>query len=414
MRQLALTTWLLSMACTGSPAEKARPDAVQVAGDETLTDSLMQRLGTTYERSFPGFNLQVLHTDTSDAFTRFINGTASIVATTRVHTPAEAERAAAQGVDLNDPALRSIVGVNVVTIAVHPSIPLDSLTYEHIIGIFCTQDVNLDNWAFLGLDDQPVSAMTSLAPDSGERVLFEDFFCGPRGLRGVKEVSRSEVERALREEPGTITFLSLHHRAGKLLKLRPDPESPAIAPSQQNIIRGAYPLAHDLFLYTRTTDPKASNFVEWIRTPAGQEEVDEEGFVPLYLRPERMDGPRPLRETVHFETDSDKPTYRSHERLELLVDELRSRAGEYNHVILEGYADATEAAPIELSRSRASTVEKMLSAKLPGLFYEIIPRGGEHPIAPNETPYGRQRNRRVQIYLAEEEGGSAIETSNEG
>ena len=97
------------------------------------------------------------------------------------------------------------------------------------------------------------------------------------------------------------------------------------------------------------------------------------------------------------------PTLRSQARLGQLVHELRDRAGEYNHVILEGYTDAQESNPAALSRKRAQVVEERLKIELPGLFYEIIPRGAEHPIAPNETPYGRQRNRRVQIYLAEDE-----------
>ena len=134
-----------------------------------------------------------------------------------------------------------------------------------------------------------------------------------------------------------------------------------------------------------------------------QEIVDEEGFVPLFLRPDRMDGPRPLRETVHFEPHSSTITPRSQARLKLLGKELKDRAGEYRHVVLEGYTDSQESEPQTLSEERAQAVAQTLKADLPDLFFEVIPRGASNPLAPNATPHGRHRNRRVQVYLAEEE-----------
>ena len=47
--------------------------------------------------------------------------------------------------------------------------------------------------------------------------------------------------------------------------------------------------------------------------------------------------------------------------------------------------------------------QQILEVQLPGTFFEIIPRGPDRPLAPNNTPFGRERNRRVQIYLADEE-----------
>ena len=56
-----------------------------------------------------------------------------------------------------------------------------------------------------------------------------------------------------------------------------------------------------------------------------------------------------------------------------------------------------------LSLDRANAVEQILKEALPDSFFEIIPRGGIRPLAPNDTPFGRSRNRRVQVYLAAEE-----------
>ena len=131
--------------------------------------------------------------------------------------------------------------------------------------------------------------------------------------------------------------------------------------------------------------------------------------MPLFLRPDRLDEPRPLRETVHFDLGSSEPNQRSLARLKLLVDELEER--QYRHVILEGFTDTSEGEPFELSRQRAEAVKGLLEERMPELYFEIIPRGPKNPIAPNDTPYGRQRNRRVQVYLAAEERSDGVEST---
>ena len=131
--------------------------------------------------------------------------------------------------------------------------------------------------------------------------------------------------------------------------------------------------------------------------------MDEERFVPLFLRPARMDEPRPLRETIHFEAGSSTPDQRSLARLAMLVEELKDRSSSYGHIVLEGFVDDKEEDEIALSQKRAESVKTLLEREVPGTFFELIPRGHANPIAPNTTPAGRQQNRRVQIYLSEEE-----------
>ena len=69
------------------------------------------------------------------------------------------------------------------------------------------------------------------------------------------------------------------------------------------------------------------------------------------------------------------PNQRSLARLQLLDRELRERAGEYRHIILEGYTDNREKKAQELAQKRAETVRDLLVKKLPGLYVEIIPEG---------------------------------------
>ncbi len=400
----SLAALLVLTSCTAPPPEQPSKPKLRIQGCEDVLEPLVQPLTQTHARTVGSMDFDVQGGSTSDGIRTLLEGEADLTAASRPHLPAEQEQALAKGTTLVD--ARSIIAVDVVAVSVHESSNLHSLTYDQVIGIFCTRAV--DSWEYLGMEDRPVRPLAR-EPLSGTRVLFEDFFCGPRGIHpSVEVLSDAELRRSLAEDPHAVGFVSLSNPAGKLLALRPDPDGPPVHASQREVISGSYPLYRDIYLYTAgPPQGQAAEFLHWVASPAGQEVVDEARYVPLFLRPERMDEPRPLRETVHFDVGSSVPNQRSQARLKLLSDELRERAGDQRHVILEGYTDPTEEHATSLSRARARAVQELLQENLPGLFFEIIPRGAQNPLAPNTTPYGRQRNRRVQVYLGEEEAQPA-------
>jgi phosphate transport system substrate-binding protein len=391
------------------PASVARP-TLRLGGTPALAEGLLKPLGETHLHSVATHEFSIASRSTSELFRDLLAGELDMIAVDRQARPAEQEQALQNGYSLNAEGARSIVAVDVVAIAVHASNPIESLTYDQVIDIFCTGDAT--SWDSFGMEGAPIKAYT-LDPLSGRRGLAEDFFCGPAGMDTfLPQRNAAGMAEALTNDPHAIGIVSAAHGVGKLVGLRNEPGAQPVFPSQTNVIRGAYPLALDIYMYTAgPATGGALDFVDWIDTPAGQEVVDEARFLPLYLRPERLDEPRPLRETVSFELGTDTPTQRSVARMEMLKHELRDRTGEFKHVVLEGYTDDTERSASALSRARAQAVQAMLEPELPGVFFEIIPRGARNPIAPNETPMGRQQNRRVQIYL---EDDSLLPDSEEG
>lgn len=373
---------------------------LRIGGAESMMSSLVPALTTTHSKTRGSLGFELSPSNSATGIGQLLDGELELAAATRDASPSEEEQAEVLGWSFGEEGVRHIVGVDVTAVAVHPDNAIQALTYDQVIGVFCTHTI--DNWSFLGLEDLPIKALT-LDPSSGDRALFEDFFCGPRGIHAkVQQATSAEIAEAMANDPAVISYISLSQSVGRVVPLQPDPSSPPIQPSQQNIIRGAYPLYRDVYLFTR--GPAAGytrSLLDWISSPAGQEVVDEQNFVPLFLRPERLDEPRPLRETIHFDQGKSAPNQRSLARLQLLVEEIRERKLE--HVVLEGYTDNREDNAYPLSEERANAVKELLAAELPGLFFEIIPRGAKNPLAPNDTPYGRLRNRRVQIYLAKDE-----------
>jgi phosphate transport system substrate-binding protein len=402
----------LLTACTPPPDPAPEPPStplVRIGGSETMTRQLLPALVEAHTRSRGDLRFEVTAGGTGAGMRQLLAGTLDIAGASRRHRPSDEEQAVAQGFSLDAPGTRHILGMDVVAVVVHEDSPIESLTYDQVIGIFCERTI--DDLQFLG-DGFPARPLVPVArdPRSGTRTLFEDFFCGPRGIHAqVENLDTEGIRERLASDPGAIGFATMTERIGKVVALRAQPGAEAVAPSQKTIANGSYPLYHDLYLYTRgPAAGPAKAFVDWVLTPAGQDVVDEHRFVPIYHRTAEFDGPRPLRETVHFDAGSDVPNQRSMARIQLLVQELRQRKAKGQHIILEGFTDATEPDAIALSQSRADTVKDLLERQLDAPYFEIIPRGGVRPLAPNDTPFGRLRNRRVQIYLADEESGQVV------
>jgi phosphate transport system substrate-binding protein len=393
---------------TAEPPSETEAPVVRIVGADTMMSSLMPALVETYNRSSDTrFELSTLPTE--QAMRALFDREADLVASGRPPRPSEEEQAQALGFSLDGEQSRHLVGVDVIGVAVHPSSPISHLTYDQVIGVFCTREIT--DGSALGGTAGPLKVMVPELEDVATRGLFENFFCGVRGIHAKIELGApDEIRSALAGDPMAISFVSASEGAGKMLALTPNADVPPVKPTQDNIIRGSYPLYGDVYLLTRGTPVGAlASFVDWIASPAGQEVVDEQRLVPLFLRPERLDEPRPLRETIHFEPGSSEPDARSQARLGVLIDEIKER--KLRHVILEGFTDGEEPDAFRLSESRAQTVRALLAPELEGLeaHFEIIPRGPKNPIAPNNTPYGRQINRRVQVYLAEDERGGGNE-----
>jgi phosphate transport system substrate-binding protein len=396
--------FLVAWGCDGTtePSATTAP-TIRLGGSEALVKRLVMPLAESWQRSRPPGTVKVLGQGSSTGGIReLLTGELDAAFSSRDATPSEDEQARVSGYTFDDPQSRHVIGVDVVAVGVHPQNPIDSMTYDQVIGVFCSASVT--SWDELG-GSGPMRVVVP-EPGSGSRALFEDFFCGPRGVNQKLEMASAvHIANVLADDPNAISIVSLSERAGRPMPLRVQPTATPVRPSQANIVRGAYPLFGDLFFYTRgAPEGDVADLLEWLSGPAGQEVIDEQRFVPLSLRPEVSTEARPLRETIHFAVDAATPDQRSAARLALLVRELEEK--EYRHVVLEGFTDDREADPYGLSERRASAVRTLLQDKLPQLYVELIPRGPSSPIAPNDTPKGREVNRRVQVYIADEERGT--------
>ena len=189
-----------------------------------------------------------------------------------------------------------------------------------------------------------------------------------------------------------------------------------IAPTELAVSTEDYPLTRRLTLYTGSAGASgfARRFTDYVASPAGQAAVEAAGFVPLTVREAPVEVPdsasaryRALvagatRVSIdfRFQPGSVELDSRGVRDLERLVGYLRQVHADGGRLILAAFADSQGAPATNLlvSQKRADAVAAAL-AKVQVTPGRIASFGDDLPVADNATPAGRERNRRVEVFL---------------
>ena len=157
-----------------------------------------------------------------------------------------------------------------------------------------------------------------------------------------------------------------------------------------------------------------SRFVDFVLSDEGQKEVARTGFVGLNLvaapapppgnAPERyakaVAGARRLSFNFRFRKNTTALDGRSLADVERMSRFIKATSSDVHEVTLFGFTDSQgdESRNVELSKQRAKVVADELSRH--GLVATIVDGlGSALPIAPNDSPDGRNKNRRVEVWL---------------
>jgi phosphate transport system substrate-binding protein len=180
-----------------------------------------------------------------------------------------------------------------------------------------------------------------------------------------------------------------------------------------------YPLTRRLYLYTPVAPSNAwvSKFVAFALSAEGQAVVEAAGFFGQELQrapaaggaEEHADAPPEYRRLTsgaerlavnfRFETGSNTLDTKAQRDIGRLVERLAS-SGAGRGVVLIGFADAVGEQELNLRLSRESARAVAEELRSVGVEPATVTGFGEAiPVADNETDEGRQRNRRVEVWV---------------
>jgi phosphate transport system substrate-binding protein len=226
----------------------------------------------------PDVKLQVTGGGSGTGIAALINGTTDIAMSSRPIKEAEVQKV--KGRDPKGPQ-QIAVAKDGITFYVHESNPVEALSIEQLRAIYLG---DLKNWKEVGGPDKTI-VLYSRENSSGTYVFVkdevlkgEDFAPEAQTLPGTAAV----VNAVSKETYGIGYGGGAYAKGIKELKVRKTADSEAVAPTQENIQRGTYPLSRDLFFYL-PGDARGPTqaFIDFTLSPEGQKIVSEVGYFPV-------------------------------------------------------------------------------------------------------------------------------------
>jgi phosphate transport system substrate-binding protein len=373
------------------------------------------------EGVFPGENIirviEVKAHGTTTGFNSLKAGKCDIVMASRKINPAETKDLAALG-DMTDVSCEHVLALDGVAIITHPDNQiLSSMDLTMLADIFSEE---IDNWSKLGGPNAPIQLHTR-DENSGTYEIFRQLVLEDRKLsrKAKRWEANDALSEAVRKDKYAIGFCGLPYvKDNKVLKVSDG--SLATPPTTLSVGTEDYPLIRRLHLYTPSA-PQNSETINFVAFALGkgQKFITQQKFVPLTIKVEEYaieligtiqqakvinkyltsvaDAKR-LSTNYRFTHAESGLDSRGIQDLERMVDFFSDHP--FNEIILAGFTDnqGDYWKNYELSCQRAQKVKDAFQSR--GITVQkTLCVSEEVPVASNRTQTGRDKNRRVEIWV---------------
>ncbi len=322
--------------------------------------------------------------------------------------------------DILAPSCEHVLGLDGLAVLVNKKNPVKALTKQQIGDIFAGK---ITDWAAVGGISGPIRLHARDAK-SGTFDTFKSLVLGsnPLNVTASRYEDSNELSDAVAADPQSIGFAGLPYvRQARALAVSDEGTQPFYA-TRFTVAAEDYILSRRLFLYIPVApqNPLVAKFVEFSLRPEGQEIVSHAGFVKQTVDLERPVIPagapadyaqsvanaERLSVSLRFRSGKnalDNKALRDMDRVcALLTEPGYADRG----LLLFGFADpqGAENGNVKVSRERAQYVAKELEAR--GVKAAVVSGfGSALPVANNTDEAGRQRNRRVELWLRPSKAG---------
>jgi phosphate transport system substrate-binding protein len=409
---------------------------LRLAGSNTIGDQLVPALAAAYLRdrgasnvyikpgsspeiktvygTLPGsilpVEINISARGSATAFTSLADSSCDIGMASRRVKPDEADKLKALG-PMTGAANEHVLGLDGIVVIVSPQNPLNEISADELARIYTGAETRWPNGTAISIyarDDK-----------SGTYDTFKSLVLAGKPLS--KSAERFEDSSALSDavaaDPGGIGFIGLAFvRNAKALAVS-DLGSKPLLPTSLTVATEDYVLSRRLYLYTpaQSGNPNVREFVQFALSRSGQQVVASNGFVAqtteLVAQKAAPDAPPEYRNLtatakrlpidfrfVNGDTQLDSRGLADLDRVVALLTQMSPAKA---RVLLFGFADSggRETANAQISRKRANAVSEALSRR--GVTPAVAEGfGSALPVASNQTPDGREKNRRVEIWIA--------------
>ncbi len=288
----ACLAWLcvaLAGCLAGQPESSADQVSsyIQNKGSDTMVN-LALAWAERYQQDHPDVRVSVTGGGSGTGISALINGTVDIANASRAIKAEEMQLAKRHGIV----PVEHVVARDAIAVIVHPANPVQRLTLRQISDIYRGK---FDNWKDVGGEDRPIVRL-SRETNSGTHVYFLETVvrlggAGDKALFSPDTLllpSSEGIIAEVRDNPNAIGYDGLGYvtHEVKMIAVAATDGGAFIIPSVETVNDKTYPIARDLYMYTRADAPDAiESYLEWILLPDAQAIVRDLGFIPYRAEP---------------------------------------------------------------------------------------------------------------------------------
>lgn len=259
-------------------AAPAHAGNITVKGSDTLV-VLAQKWAETYMSKNADTKIQVTGGGTGTGFAALQNKTTDLCNASRKIKAAEITTCIKA---FGKRPTEYKVCLDGLSVYVSADNPVKELTVAQVADIF---NGKTKNWKEVGGPDAPITVY-SRENSSGTYEFFKenvlqgkDFASSAQTMPGT-----AAVLQAVAKDKNGIGYGGAAYGAGaKHLAIKKDDASAAIEPTEENVVKGTYPIWRYLYVYVNPALDKGdiAKYLTWIRGDEGQKVVKDVGYFPL-------------------------------------------------------------------------------------------------------------------------------------
>ncbi|GMV94011.1 MAG: phosphate ABC transporter substrate-binding protein [Candidatus Hydrogenedentota bacterium] len=269
----------LTMSCGSSPGGVSESDqSIMIKGSDTMLH-LVTAWADAYMSQHPEVSISVTGGGSGTGIAALLNGTTDLCASSREVKEEEIKLAQQKGLNLNVvPVAR-----DAITVIVNPQNPVSELTVEQLKKIYTGA---YKTWDQVGGPAEPIVVL-SRESSSGTYVFFLEHVLNKEDYTkdSLLLPATSAMIQSVTDSPNAIGYVGLGYAEEaadkvKMLSVKRDSSSPAVAPSTETVLSGEYSLARPLNLASSGDSTGAvKTFIDFCLGPEGQALVAETGYV---------------------------------------------------------------------------------------------------------------------------------------
>lgn len=330
------------------------------------------------------------------------------------------------------------VAMDALVAIVAPDNPTPEISTVNLARVLTGE---VTNWQDIGGPDMPI-VLHALRPETDMQTALTERLGAPIAAE-ILHADQKTLAAAVARDPWSIAITGRSFIAPARRIPLTDSCGFPLLPTPLAVKAQDYPLALPVVLLApkRRLALLTREFLDFLRTPAAQEVIAANGYIdrsatrqPMTADGLRlinaiqgagedvtladlkrlvnlMDGADRLSLTFRFEDGSSTLDAQSRDNLTDLAQLIASGQFRNERMLFAGFSDGSGAAPANLALSveRAARVAQELAAIAPDLPPEALPAidgfGEALPMACDETPIGRDLNRRVELWLVPDFAG---------